>query len=124
MVDFWARGTIWYPSLSLGKIPELFSDKIIWKITESYFFQNPINELSNESLSLDNLVNKSAISRIEDLLSESQTDRERINIVEQFLLSQLIEKQEDKMVTEAVRQIYEAKGKLKMKQLADFLSPL
>jgi AraC-like DNA-binding protein len=101
---------------NIGSVLVFFNE-----IGASYFFHNPINELFNESLSLDNLVNKSEISRIEDLLSETRTDQERINIVEQFLLLQLTEKQEDKMVTEAVRQIYEAKGKLKMKQLADFL---
>lgn len=101
---------------NIGSVLVFFNE-----IGASHFFQNPINELFNESLSLDNLVNKSEISRIEDLLSEAQTDQERINIVEQFLLLLLTEKQEDKIVTEAVQQIYEAKGKLKMKQLADFL---
>lgn len=87
----------------------------------SYFFQNPINELFNESLSLDNLVNQSEIQRIEDLLAEAQTDQERIAIVEQFLLSHLIEKKEDKIVTEAVNRIYDSNGKVKIKQLAESL---
>lgn len=103
-------------NINIGSILVFFNE-----IGASYFFQNPINEFFNESLSLDNLVNKSDIQNIEDLLGNAKTDPERISIVEQFLLLQLTARQEDKILTEAVRQIYHEKGKIKIKKLADSL---
>src|SRR5690606_27202033 len=49
------------------------------------------------------------------------TDKQRIAIVEQFLLSQLKDIQTDKLIVEAVKIIYQTKGTIKIKALSERL---
>lgn len=87
----------------------------------SYFSSNPANELFNQSVSLDNVFKKDRVIDTEEKLSFAQTDRQRITVVEQFLLSQLRDIQSDKLVVEAVRLIYGSKGTIKIKELTEKL---
>ncbi|MFT3935979.1 MAG: helix-turn-helix domain-containing protein [Chitinophagaceae bacterium] len=85
------------------------------------FFPQPANELFNLSLSLEDIADKSFIAEITEKLSIAQTDAQRIQIVESFLLSQLTEMPEDKLVEEAVKLIYESQGAIRIKALAEKL---
>ncbi|WP_285058094.1 helix-turn-helix transcriptional regulator [Pedobacter ginsengisoli] len=83
----------------------------------THFATNPTNELFNLSLSLDQIFKKNDISEVEERLVEANSDKNRIEIVEQFLISQLRDIQIDKLIVEAVKLIYQSKGSLRMKEL-------
>lgn len=92
------------------------------------FTSCPANELFNQSISLEDIFRREKIVETEERLGLAQTDKERISLIEQFLLSQLREIQADKLVTEAVKLIYQSKGSIRIaelgKQLATSQSPL
>lgn len=108
---------IFHASANIGSILVFFNE-----IGASYFFKNPVHELFNQSLSLDYLIAKAEVEQVHELLSLAETDQQRLLIVENFLFQQLLEKQEDVMVTQAVRYIHQVKGSLKIKQLSELLS--
>lgn len=85
------------------------------------FFRVPLNELFSESLSLETFIPKSLISIFEEQLAEAETDARRIAVTEQFLLSQLHYRDNDSLVTEAVRLIMAAKGTLRISELSQKL---
>jgi AraC-like DNA-binding protein len=82
------------------------------------FASRPVHELFNQSVSLDNLFDRGKLRETEERLGLATTDRERIMIVEHFLRSQLKSIAHDRLVTEAVRLIYQSKGMLKIKELS------
>ena len=51
------------------------------------FFKEPLHELFEESISLDNFIPQEKITIIEELLAEAKTNNQKIAIIEQFLLS-------------------------------------
>src|ERR1700759_3463568 len=55
----------------------------------AHFFKEPLHELYNESLALDNLVEREELSILEEELSNAGTDEKLIALVEQFLLLRL-----------------------------------
>jgi AraC-like DNA-binding protein len=87
----------------------------------TYFTSKPANELFNQSISLENIFDKNKINDTEEKLSFAKTDRQRIHIVEQFLLSQLKDIKSDKLVIEAVKLIYQSKGTIRIKELNEKL---
>jgi len=87
----------------------------------TYFTSKPANELFNQSISLENIFDKSKINDTEEKLSFAKTDRQRIHIIEQFLLSQLKDIQSDKLIIEAVKLIYQSKGTIRIKELNEKL---
>lgn len=88
----------------------------------THFLSNPVNELFNQSISLDYLFDKTSITQIEEELAFAKTDKIRIKLIERFLLSQIKDIQEDKLVLEAVRLIYQSKGTIRIKELNAKLS--
>lgn len=94
----------------------------------AHFIARPVLELFNQSVALDNIFPKSGVAETEERLGLAKTDKQRIRIVEQFLLSQLRDIAQDKLIIEAVRLIYASKGTVKIKELAErlfiSLSPL
>jgi len=87
----------------------------------TYFTSKPANELFNQSISLENIFDKNKINETEEKLSLAKTGRQRIHIVEQFLLSQLKDIQSDKLIIEAVKLIYQSKGTIRIKELNEKL---
>ena len=83
----------------------------------THFASHPANELFNLSLSLDTIFDKKSIAEVEEKLSIPATDKQRIKVVEQFLLSQLKDIETDKLVVEAVKLIYQSKGTIRVKEL-------
>ncbi|MBK7966127.1 MAG: helix-turn-helix transcriptional regulator [Bacteroidetes bacterium] len=87
----------------------------------THFSSNPANELFNLSLSLDDIFEKSSVNEVEEKLAAADTDKKRIKIVEQFLLTQFKDIQTDKLVIEAVKLIYKSKGTIRVKELNEKL---
>lgn len=87
----------------------------------THFASHPANELFNLSLSLDDIFDKNSITEVEERLAVTNTDKLRIKIVEQFLISQLKDIQTDKLIIEAVKLIYQSNGTIRIKELNEKL---
>ncbi|MBK7232058.1 MAG: helix-turn-helix transcriptional regulator [Saprospiraceae bacterium] len=87
----------------------------------SHFATNPSYELFNVSLSLDSIFEKYKVEEVEEKLAQASTDKQRINSVEKFLLTQLKDIQTDKLIVEAVKLIYHSNGTIRVKELNEKL---
>jgi len=87
----------------------------------THFSSRPANELFNVITSLDDIFPKNKVNEIEEKLATVYTDKQRIKIVEQFLLSQVKDIQTDKLIIEAVKLIYQSKGTIRVKELNEKL---
>lgn len=87
----------------------------------THFLKDPVNELFSESLSLDNFFDRARITEAREKLSAALNDDERILIVERLLVSQFIEKAEDRLVNAALSRIHQSKGNIRMADLAEQL---
>lgn len=85
------------------------------------FFKEPLHELFEESVSLDNFIPQQKISVIEELLAEAKTNNQKIAVIEQFLLSRLHNYKPDNLISAAISIIQSKKGVIKIKELADAL---
>jgi AraC-like DNA-binding protein len=103
---------IYKNSAGIGTVLVFFTE-----VGLAFFTSCPANELFNQSISLDNIFNKQKISDTEEKLVLAETDKQRIHIIEQFLLSQLKDIQSDKLIIEAVKLIYKSKGLMKISDL-------
>jgi AraC-like DNA-binding protein len=103
-------------SAGIGTILVFFTE-----VGFAHFVSHPANELFNQSISLEYVFDKNIIKETEEKLASALTDKQRIFIVERFLLSQLKDIQKDKLIIEAVKIIYETKGTIKIKELNERL---
>ncbi|HVY75469.1 MAG TPA: helix-turn-helix domain-containing protein [Puia sp.] len=103
------RYKVFKESADIGTVLVFFTE-----IGLAHFTACPANELFNASISLDNIFSSQAIRETEEKLSLAGTDRQRIDVVEHFLLKQLKEIQRDQLVVEAVKLIYESKGTIRI----------
>lgn len=87
----------------------------------THFASHPANELFNLSLSLDDIFEKSKVNEVEEKLTIAFTDKQRIKIIEQFLVTQLKDIETDKLIVEAVKLIYQSKGTIRVKELNEKL---
>ncbi|WP_276502730.1 helix-turn-helix domain-containing protein [Terrimonas pollutisoli] len=85
------------------------------------FFRQPLHELFEESVSLDNFFPYSEISIIEERLAETNNNKTKIAVIEQFLYSKLLYNKPDKLVSEAIVKIYANNGLTRIRALADDL---
>ncbi len=81
------------------------------------FIKTPLNELFDQSLPLEDLFAKTRICVLEENLSKARNDRQRIKIIENFLWSRIVQKEDDELVANAVRLIRQANGSIKIKEL-------
>ncbi len=81
------------------------------------FFNFPITELLNESLSLHDLLNNEAIE-LEDKLFNAPKNRQRISLLEDFLIKRLNHNNEFERVEHAIKIIENFKGQIKTKDIA------
>jgi AraC-like DNA-binding protein len=81
------------------------------------FFAEPLHELFDASLALDELVPASEVDRVHARVCEAATDRERVAPVEQLLATRL-RGRGDELVDAAVRAIVLARGALRIDELA------
>jgi AraC-like DNA-binding protein len=103
-------------SADIGTILVYFTE-----IGFTHFSSNPANELFNLSLSLNDIFEKSSVNEVEEKLSVASTDKQRIKIVEHFLLTQFKDIQADKLIIEAVKLIYQRKGTIRVNELNEKL---
>jgi AraC-like DNA-binding protein len=95
---------------------------VLFKATgAAAFFKEPVNELFEESVSLDNFLGKQQISIIEERLAEAENHMQRVAIIEQFLSAKLSRPNPDRLILAALQKIHCEKGNLKIRQLADTL---
>lgn len=87
----------------------------------SNFFRVPLNELFKESVSLENFMLRSELLVFEEKLCEAKSDKDRVDVVEDFLVSRLRSVDVDKLVMAAVGLIYKANGTIRISELADQL---
>lgn len=85
------------------------------------FASHPANELFNLSLSLDDIFGKNSVVEVEEKMTIATSDKQRIKVVEQFLLSLLKDIETDKLIIEAVKLIYQTKGTIRIKELNERL---
>jgi len=83
------------------------------------FIKEPLNELYDSSVSLDNMYKD--VSAIEDQLAEAQSNSARIRHIEQYLQSKLYPGEPDQLVLAALEKIHAAKGIIKIKELVQSL---
>lgn len=87
----------------------------------SCFTAHPAHELFNLSISLEDVFDKEKVRETEERLALADTDKQRIEIVEHFLLSQLKDIQMDRLIVEAVKMIYASKGTIRISELNERL---
>lgn len=85
------------------------------------FYRQPLHELFEESVALDQIFLPSEIARVEEQLAAAANHASAVAIVEQFLLSKLINPRPDLLIQEAITRIRSQAGDLRMKALADQL---
>ncbi len=103
-------------SADIGTILVCFTE-----IGFTHFSTNPANELFNLSLSLEDIFHKNSIEEVEQNLAIATTDKQRIRVIEQFLISQLKDIQADRLIVEAVKIIYQTNGAIRIKELHEQL---
>lgn len=103
-------------SANIGTILVYFTE-----IGFTHFAAHPANELFNLSISLEDIFEKNRVIETEEKLTIATTDKQRLLIVERFLLSQLKNIQTDKLIIEAVKIIYQTNGTIRIKELNDLL---
>ena len=103
-------------SADIGTILVYFTE-----IGFTHFASHPANELFNLSLSLDDVFDRRSVAEVEEKLTVTTTDQQRIKVVEQFLVSQLKDIQTDKLIVEAVKLIYQSNGTIRIKELNEKL---
>lgn len=86
------------------------------------FFKQPIHELFRESVSLDYFMLRSELLLLEEQLYEAKTDSKKVQVIERFLLKQLSPSQPDQLVLGALALIHQAKGNIRIKELATQLN--
>lgn len=104
-------------SANIGTILVYFSE-----IGFTQFASHPANELFNLSISLTDIFDKKSVAEVEQKLTIATTDKQRVKVVEQFLVSQLKDVQTDRLIFEAVKLIYQSNGTIRIKELNEKLS--
>lgn len=87
----------------------------------SAFIREPLQDLFETSLPLEDLAGYKHLSLMGEQLAEAASNAARIALVEKFLLSRLYQRPSDVLVGAAIGKIQAAKGVLKMKELAGSL---
>jgi AraC-like DNA-binding protein len=82
------------------------------------FVRQPVHELFDLSLSLEHFFPRQAISDTQERLAEARGDRERLRVVEQFLLGGLSVFEPDPLVAGALSSIYSSGGAIRIGELA------
>lgn len=82
------------------------------------FARVPAHELFDLSVSLEHMFSPQAISDTQERLAEAADDRERLAVVERFLLDELRPVDADPLVSGALAAIYSSGGNVRIKELA------
>lgn len=85
------------------------------------FFREPLHELFGQSLSLDMLIQRKHLADTEEQLAEAKTNRQRIDLVEQFLLARMGHSSAEPLITHAIDILKTSHGNTRVKTLAESL---
>nr|WP_217645604.1 helix-turn-helix transcriptional regulator [Thermophagus xiamenensis] len=87
----------------------------------SSFFNIPLSELYEQSISLEYLIDKDIIQSVEENLNIAKSDFERIKILDELFLNKLKKRDLDLLIYKAVLEISAAKGNIRIKELSQKL---
>lgn len=104
-------------SSNIGTVLVMFSE-----IGAAAFFKEPLHEIFGQSLSLDDFILRSQMDVISGKLNDAKTDIERVNVIEEFLISRLNSKTHDELVSLAVNFIKQSGGNIKIALLSERLN--
>ncbi|WP_080054814.1 helix-turn-helix domain-containing protein [Spirosoma aerolatum] len=79
--------------------------------------REPIHELFGLNVSLDSLFPLQLIRDVEEQLAEAKSNRQRVSVVEQFLIRQMTGITTDALVTNAIRNIQRTSGAIRIREL-------
>jgi AraC-like DNA-binding protein len=99
-------------SAGIGTILVYFTESVL-----AHFTSTPSHELFNLSVSIEEIFDRQKVREVEDKLASSSTTRQRISMVEHFLLSQLRDVRTDHLIIEAVKRIRESNGIIRISEL-------
>lgn len=85
------------------------------------FTKIPPHELFGQSISTENVFLSIELVEISERLAEAETNRDRIEIMEAFLLRKLIHRKPDHLVDHAIHIIKKQSGAIRIKELATSL---
>jgi len=91
------------------------------EIGAASLLKKPLHELFEQSIALNNFFGQTEIAIIEERLLTAETDKVRVKLVENFLLSKLAKPMADQLIHKALSDIYQKNGLLKIRTLADNL---
>ncbi len=83
------------------------------------FFKNPLHNLYDETVSIDNFISHQYVSIIEEQLAESKDNTQRIALIEKFLLSIISPDKPDPLILSVLEKIHIANGVINIKNLAN-----
>lgn len=84
----------------------------------AHFVREPLEELFNSTMPLDAEVRQSQLQILEEQLAGASGHLERAKALEHFLLSRMVERESDRIVTMAVACIRESQGRVRIDDLA------
>ena len=87
----------------------------------STFFREPLNEIFDQSTSLDNFMLRSELLVFEERLCEARSDRNKVDLVEDFLISGMRSVEPDKLVMMAIALIHKKNGNIRISELLEDL---
>lgn len=85
------------------------------------FTKIPSHELFGQSVSSENVFHLTELNEISERLAEARTNRDRINVMEAFLLRKLILRRPDPVVANAIQRVKQQNGVIRIKDLATAL---
>jgi len=83
------------------------------------FFQQPLHELFEASVPLDNFIAPDKLTLLEEQLAEADGNQQRAIIVNQFLTQHIQNHKQDQLVISALQKIRLSKGQIRIRDLAD-----
>lgn len=104
-------------SENIGTVLVMFSET-----GAAAFFNHALHETFGLSFSLDDLILRSQMDVIVEQLNEVRNDRERIGVIEKFLVSRLNHKVNDDLVNLAVNFIKQSGGNINIRLLSEKLN--
>ncbi len=84
------------------------------------FFKQPLHTLFEQSIALDYFFPGSEIAELEERLAEVENILSKITVVEQFLLSKLLYRRPDPLVTAAIAKMYAVSGHMRIKEILNY----
>ncbi|UAY54971.1 helix-turn-helix domain-containing protein [Arachidicoccus terrestris] len=102
----------------IGYAPKTTTIIVLFKQSGiSAFYKPEMHELYNHSTSLDTYFAQTDLSILDEQLQSVSDHSRQIKAIEQFLISKLIVRKQDPLVTEAIAKIDQANGHIRIKEL-------